>query len=252
MWETPETEQRLGRVLDAIGRVHGDGPLPKLPITERGYLANDAQGQYAFWGNAVPIKPGRDTRANAPAEIKIKTSAEARHMTLAHELGHFLDHAGIGRKSKEDPYPRQGEFPTDAKSGGMANVMATIKESRAYRTLRTHAVNARLDGVITIPRGEMGGRPLPPISIKVAPDWFNYVIGQDELWARSYAQYIAVRSGDAELMAELRRKQATMAARWNDPNHPEMPTQWTDDDFEPIARAIDDLFVSLGWRDRTK
>jgi hypothetical protein len=26
------------------------------------------------------------------------------------------------------------------------------------------------------------------------------------------------------------------------------PTQWDDDDFEPIAAAFDDLFKELGWQ----
>ncbi len=68
-----------------------------------------------------------------------------------------------------------------------------------------------------------------------------YLLRPKEVFARSYAQYIAVRSGDREARLELgdfvdlpfRRVRYT--------------EQWSDEDFEPIMKALDDLLENLGW-----
>src|SRR5207248_2525079 len=63
-----------------------------------------------------------------------------------------------------------------------------------------------------------------------------------EIWARSYSQYITLRSQRPELLASLEafRTRAPLAMYY--------PQQWEDDDFEPIDEAIDRLFRRLGWR----
>ena len=61
----------------------------------------------------------------------------------------------------------------------------------------------------------------------------------DELWARSYAQYIATKSGSAALMRELNEvRNGTNDYRF---------AQWDDADFKPISAAMDVLFKGLGW-----
>jgi hypothetical protein len=67
----------------------------------------------------------------------------------------------------------------------------------------------------------------------------------EELWARSYAQYILTRAGELELLARL--------VAFGDPvddDFPEhtVPRQWSDRDFESIGQSIDNLFTGLGWR----
>lgn len=59
----------------------------------------------------------------------------------------------------------------------------------------------------------------------------EYLLDDREIFARSYAQWIAVRSGDATLTDQLERN------RSNNPNF-----QWQDDEFEPIAQALDEHF----------
>lgn len=60
---------------------------------------------------------------------------------------------------------------------------------------------------------------------------------QNEAFARAYAQYIAVRSGDKTMQAQIKSRQAD---------------HWENRDFEPIARAFDSMFEELGWRDGTR
>jgi hypothetical protein len=57
----------------------------------------------------------------------------------------------------------------------------------------------------------------------------------DETWARSYAQWLALHSNNEGLLAALRVRQS------RDNNY------WSDEDFEPIAQAIDSLMRTQKW-----
>jgi hypothetical protein len=68
----------------------------------------------------------------------------------------------------------------------------------------------------------------------------EYLLRPRELWERSYAQYVSFHSGDPALareIAEIRTRRDLLY----------IPYLWDDDDFEPIASAIDDHFQELGW-----
>ena len=63
-----------------------------------------------------------------------------------------------------------------------------------------------------------------------------YFLSWRELWARSYAQFIASESSDPKLTAQVAK------VRDNDPWR-----QWADDDFSPIADEIRAIFQKKGW-----
>jgi hypothetical protein len=67
----------------------------------------------------------------------------------------------------------------------------------------------------------------------------NYLLRRREIWARAYAQYVATRTGDPGLLAGLED--------WRTMRGINGFAQWTDDSFEPIMKAIDELFLELGW-----
>jgi hypothetical protein len=70
------------------------------------------------------------------------------------------------------------------------------------------------------------------------PDDLRYVIyllQETEVFARSYTQYIAEKSGDATLLAELQMAQAMP-----------YPEQWTIQDFAPISAEFDGLLAQQG------
>ena len=77
------------------------------------------------------------------------------------------------------------------------------------------------------------------VTYRVDRKYLRYLLRHDELWARSYAQYIAVKSGDTTLLKEL----AETRAEKNLYNQ----KQWSEDDFKPILKAMDALFTTLGW-----
>jgi hypothetical protein len=69
-----------------------------------------------------------------------------------------------------------------------------------------------------------------------------YYTSLKEAWARSYAQWVATRSGDAKMIKDLINIKADAS------NEAYRLSQWGTVEFEPIGKAIDDLFAMLGWR----
>jgi hypothetical protein len=63
-----------------------------------------------------------------------------------------------------------------------------------------------------------------------------------EFWARSYAQFVALVAGDADVAASLDR------LRYRTEGELYVPVQWEEDDFVEVGEAIDRLFRRLGWR----
>ena len=67
------------------------------------------------------------------------------------------------------------------------------------------------------------------------------VTSNHEIFARAYAQYIATKSKNPEMLAVLRSRQGK----------PEdgkgYPDQWDDDDFVPLYEEIENIFLKIGW-----
>ena len=137
------------------------------------------------------------------------------HLTFAHEVGHWLDQAFI----------QYTGYASATASSDLQRVMIAIEESHACQTLQ------QLMMVSGSTRTE-----------QVARQRARYWSSSEELWARAYAQYVALRSADARLLAQVRlaRQLETHAAA--------AYVQWEDSDFAPIAREIDNAMEYVGWR----
>jgi hypothetical protein len=178
--------------LGVIDSVHGDGTLPSIPVRAR---KSSALGEYVHRGDTA-------------RHINVMPTAY-RELALAHEIGHFIDHKGIGGAG----------FVSTTSSAQFQEWLDAVDQSRAVKTLR---------------RVQSGDKPrtLPSRPQK----WIDYTLQRDELWARSYAQYVAHRSGDPIIRGQISSVRGKYA-----------PLHWTDSDFEPIATAMDKLFEELGW-----
>ncbi len=79
-------------------------------------------------------------------------------------------------------------------------------------------------------------------TVEVVPNraYLDYLLSPEELFARAYAQYIASRSEDPEMLEELDRRREEHEGGY--------PQQWPDAEFAPIAGAFDAMFGGLGWR----
>ena len=137
------------RAMKAINSVHGTSTLPKIPI--RSGNAGDYLGLFAA-----------DTRG--PVAIRL-TGGDHAALTVIHEIGHFLDFAGL---------PGEGASSRNPK-GKLRRVMRAIRKSPEVKAIKAIA-------------GVNQGYNLDPA----------------ELFARAYTQYIVGRSGETFLLLQLK------------------------------------------------
>jgi hypothetical protein len=145
----------------------------------------------------------------APWDIAMRPVARHPRLNLIHEIGHFLDQQAIGS-------PGVLASPIDADFADWRNA---VQNTNAVARLRAIARDSRY---------------------RRAVEYADYLLEWEEMWARSYAQFVTVRSGQAEPLAELRQRQrrAKVSA---------IPVQWEDDDFVLVEETISSLFRQLGW-----
>jgi hypothetical protein len=139
--------------------------------------------------------------------IEIDPAKSAPHFALVHEIGHAIDYA-LGN----------GSFASATNDPALRHWRNAIYGSHGYLRILDYA-----DRITSLAEAE----------------YVNYAIRNSELWARSYAQYIAARSDDPVLLLELRNRQNYESD--------ELQLQWQDEDFEDIASAIDGYFRLVAW-----
>jgi SPP1 gp7 family putative phage head morphogenesis protein len=199
---------RLSRnVLGVIDRVHGDGDLPVIPVKQN--ATRYRHGAYSFW------------RTGGAKEITISKLGDHPELTLAHEIGHFLDHQGV----------RKGEHVSVA-GDEFAEFRQLAEASRAIQEIRRLRSARRV--IVKLPGGE-------DLAYPIDGEYLRYLTKPEEIWARAYAQYITLRSGDPTMRNQLNVLRQRLGQVY-------YPSQWDDDDFEPIAEAMDRLMLRLGWR----
>jgi hypothetical protein len=200
-------KQETQRTLAAIDRVHDDGSLDPIPVKRSSSKRRCGAYRYAF--------------DSSPVSISISSHGDHKELTLAHEIGHFLDHNGIktGPDGKLSPgFSSLDDSRFDEWRDAVSNSLA-VGELRELRD-----GPARLNGEV------------------VRKTHVRYLLQTEELWARSYAQHIATRGREPAMLGQLREIQnrRDQAAVY-------YSSQWDDGDFKPIAKAINRLFTELGW-----
>jgi hypothetical protein len=158
----------------------------------------------------ISVSP--ETRSDAAGSYdwskkSMKVSGLLTESTMIHETAHMLDHLAI--KSGHT-------YASEESTGVFQDWFRAVSSSDAYKNL----ISARNDP----------GRPLPLNNI-------DYFLSRRELWARTYEQYVAVKTGD-----RIVRDQMDDYARM----YKGFP-YWSEQDFKPIEAAIDNLFTSLQW-----
>jgi hypothetical protein len=152
----------------------------------------------------VPVRPTSTTteagayrfRKRDPIDLRVSRVGGRVALGFLHELGHLLDH----------------QVYYDRKTRSWASAVHS-----AFAVWRMRAAQ--------LPR-----RPLPGGSGRQ-----RYFQSTHEVWARCYAQTILLRSGDADLQAQLAKLQA------DDDVH-----VWSADQFEPVAIEVERVFERLG------
>lgn len=190
--------------LEEMNRVHGLGSgRGRLPIeTLRG---GKHEAQLRLTG---PVG------GQMPQSIRIR-NAEFTRLNLAHEIGHLWDVLILGKR---------GSFASSS------------MDFKRYRDQDSPVANWYRATMGTDAVKELQRR----VSAGVDRNYNNYSLQPDELWARSYSQWVANRAS-GKLNADLKRHQSLPK------DQPLAPTQWTDEDFAPIDEAITAMFETLEW-----
>lgn len=154
----------------------------------------------------------RSQFTNAPVKIEISTKGTSQEMTFAHELGHYLDLFATGKT--------QTSYTSEKLNNDeMSSIMAAIKSTDTIKKIVDKSNEA-----------------LPFDAL----DYLEYLLRPREMWARAYAQYIAVKSQDSLMIKQLEILQ-------NDVIFKTVQTQWNDNEFKSIIQEIDKYFSDKNW-----
>lgn len=171
-------------VTDAIAEVHGDGVLDMANVSHR-VGSKDNDGLFAPVGSRSNKLGPRDRISYRRGDAgKIKgTNPE---LTLAHELGHWLDIRALPGRS----------YSSRRRAPELDEWWQAVEASTHYNEL--------ID-----PNGTW------------ALEWREYASKREELWARAYAQYIATESSHAGMKKQLANQQLIrhgnqFSTQWSD------------------------------------
>lgn len=163
----------------------------------------DAYGTYKY--------AGKD-----PVSIIINESKQ-KDITLAHEFGHFIDHQ-LNKNSF-------GVYASEY-SDLFADWRNAVESTKSMKTLRDMRANP--DKYIK----DLDGYEFRP-SFKET----DYFLSYREVWARSYAQYIA--QSNPRMKSQI--QDILQEPIYND-------RQWDDEDFQIVKQSIDKLLITLGLK----
>ena len=181
---TKKVEAIKQRTLDAIQKVHGDGPLEQIDFTQT--KTRTQRGAYVFdyEGKAYGIK---------------LSSIKGSELTMAHEIGHWFDHQAFN--PKEHKYPREEFFISipRARDYRLASFGSYGPEFAEFRKAYVES-----EGYSRIEQAQASKK------------YKNYLLSIDEGWARAYSQWIAEQSGDEVMIAEAKRRNDEELGHWSD------------------------------------
>jgi len=151
--------------------------------------------------------------ATVPYTIELNPKGSHVELSLIHEVGHFLGwqaipKSGFGQRSfQSDPL--------------FAAWLQAVRESQN--------VNRLLD---------LRDAEAEESSVQKAA---NYLLDEQELWARSYSQYVAVKMLSPALSQQIAAENKVIAGRI------QFSPYWDTADFHAVQSEIDKIFQTLSW-----
>jgi hypothetical protein len=194
------------RALKAIDSVHGDGVLPLLPV-----IRTSGRVQVGAY----------EWNEHTGEALRLSFSSVGTHpeLSVVHEIGHFLDHRGFGRR---------GDLGSVI--GTVADLLRAIEATEAFARLR--ALRSRRRVRVRTPVRE----EFETVNQRLV----MYLLDPRELFARAYAQFIAWASGDTTLIAQLNDLRTSRRGTvYHD--------IWEVEDFTGIATEFVSLFERRRW-----
>lgn len=213
-----KTREAIDDTLAAIDSVHGDGALDSgVPMAIS--KSSSIHGEYVH-------------QSLVSRQVRLSSRGDHPRMTMAHEMGHMLDHKGLRESFGGSTFGSDNR----SQSPQMQKLQGALNDSAAVKSLK-HVKNSK--GVIVDVKTSGG---IAKMRHKSDSKYVDYLIRPKEIFARSYAQYIATRSGDRTMLRELDSLRKPKSGRIN------YQQQWSNKDFEPIAAAYDELLAAEGYR----
>lgn len=190
---------RIALALNAISRTHGASLFPPVLVQAVDRIKGGGLAAYAY-----------REETGAATGIEVLRSGVWDALDVVHEVGHLMDHQVLGEP---------GLHASSQEDGPLAEVIEAIERTPTVRRLR----RALESGVI-----ERSGQ-VRPANKRI----LSYLLKPRELFARAYAQYVAITSADPELLRLVGAKRSVPGGElW-------YPEQWGDEEFEPVAEAIE-------------
>lgn len=222
------------KAMALIDSVHGDVILPKITF--------GVKAATRYYGVHFSNSSGTLT-------INLSRMGTAAHplMTVVHESGHWLDNMGMGKGGAAPTTVSQPGIIRQGKKwvvgtvqrlvhgqtpAGMTDIASLSTEDHRNTMPELKALKAAMGATAAYQR--LKARP----SGLTFKSW-RYYLTSKETFARAYAQYIATKTQDPVMLAELRKMQAGDESR--------LGIQWSDQDFVPVMTAFDALFKAEGW-----
>jgi hypothetical protein len=138
-------------------------------------------------------------------------------MTLTHEIGHWIDYRGFRNIPDAEP-PMKGDKVFASYSPLFKKFIKIAKSSNKIKEIKTAYLTAKSK---------------------------RYLTSNHEIFARAYAQYIATKSKNPEMLENLKNRQTGAKGR-------SYPDQWDDEDFVPLYNEIETIFKQIGWLKTSK
>jgi hypothetical protein len=174
----------------------------------------------------------------SPRYLGVRGNTQILQEVVAHESGHYFDWANFdtppgvwasGKTSGTGGFWRSGvwqpvsDFGYAEVSPALRGVMDAITGSPEWRELASvlQAVDRPGIGVGNVSQSTF--------------EYLQYLTNPQEMFARSYAQFIAVETGNPALLAQIARGVGA-----------DIPTQWAAESFGPIQDAFRAMFRSSG------
>lgn len=208
--EAGSIEAHVRDAIAAIDHVHTDGTLPALPVKSAVLL-----DMYGYFQNTS------DGRA---VEIVVSLLNSHVELTAVHEIGHFLDFEGLDTPARW----------ASVNSPTLAPWREVVKASRAVQTLGHLSNPATRTMAVTLWDGSV-------VEYLVDKSYVEYLLQAEELWARSYSQFITAESRSPALLRQLEQERERPASGIYYPKH------WDDADFQPIRAEMQTIFRGLRW-----
>lgn len=194
-------------------------------IAASAQLAENAMINVHGRGNLPSIPIVKNNRIKADGEfrylvpsgqvmgIHIKMTRSNPELAILHEYGHYIDMKAFSQNGVE--------YATSLNNPILNGLFDALNKSKCVIALRREVSKASISKEIS--------------------EYLKYLLKPKELFARSYSQYIATKSGDPTLLTQLDNERASSLFK----------TLWDDGDFIEIMKEFDIIITGLKWKKKS-